>query len=102
MSRERFKLLPLVELFALTKDKLNEKLAPSRAKLVKTKIELEIANLGVSLDEKKSKIQEVYAKDKDFKAIDLKNLVQDISLLELDIDTYTDILEQLFPIEEAK
>lgn len=95
------KLLNLKTLLGSSKEKLDEILAPTRAKLIQTKINLEIAQLEVSVDEKKKQMQESIINSKDIDVRKLKDMVNEVSVLELDISTYQDIIADLFAPDEA-
>lgn len=93
---DKFKLLPLKEVLALSKEKLDEKLAGTRAKIIKSKADLFMANLETEIVTKGSEIQELVAK-KDFDFAKLVDLREEVSMLEIRYEGAEEILEQLFP-----
>jgi len=92
-------LKPFRELIGLSEDKLNETLAPARAKAVKAKVDLEMAKLETQILTRETGIQEAFTKPD----VDLPRIIdeiEDISLLKLRQELYKDVLTQLFPEEK--
>lgn len=89
-------LKPFKELIALSKEKLDEAMAPIRARQVKSKAELEMAKLDADILSKETNVQEMCAA----KDIDLPMLMErldEIALLERRKKQYGKVLQQLFP-----
>jgi len=90
------KLKPFKELIGLSKEKLDEALAPMRARQVKAQAELEQAKLDESLISIESQMQEVCSQ----KTIDfprLLRLMDDYALAERRKKQYSKIVTELFP-----
>jgi hypothetical protein len=98
MAKEvnKFKLLPLKEVYALSKEKLDEKLAPARTKQSKIRLELKMAELEEKISSTQSAVQDVLLK-KDLDFDKLADLLDDISILELRLNNFSEMMEQLFP-----
>lgn len=93
------KLRPFKDLIAMSKEKLDEAMAPIRARQVRLKAELEMSELDSRLVTKETEVQEMCAQ----KDIDLKKLMDrldEIALLERRKKQYGEVLEQLFPKEQ--
>lgn len=89
-------LRPFKELIALSKEKLDEAMAPVRARKVKAVAELELAELDTELVNNETKLQEICtSKDINFKQ--LMDTLDDIALVERRQKQYSEVLEQLFP-----
>lgn len=91
-------LRPFKDLISMSKEKLNEAMAPIRARQVKSKAELEMSKLEADILTKETAIQEMCAE----KDIDLPKLIDkldEVALLERRIAQYKKVLEQLFPVE---
>jgi len=89
-------LRPFKELIALSKEKLDEAMAPIRARQVQSKAELEMAQLDADILTKQTKVQEACcAKDINFPA--LIDLLDDVAVLERRREQYEAVLAQLFP-----
>lgn len=90
------KLKPFAELIALSKEKLDEAMAPIRARQVKSKAEMEMAGLDADMLTKETEVQEMCCKkDIDFKALLAK--LDEIALLERRKKQYSKVLSELFP-----
>ena len=90
------KLKPFKELISLSKEKLDEALAPMRARQVKAQAELEQAKLDEQLISTESRIQEACAQ----KTIDfayLLRLMDEYALAERRKKQYTKIVNELLP-----
>lgn len=90
------KLRPFKELIGLSKEKLDEAMAPIRARQVKAKAELEMSKLDSDLLAKETEIQEMCA-EKDINLSKLLDKLDEIALLERRKKQYSKVLEQLFP-----
>lgn len=94
------KLLPFSELVAMSKEKIDEAMAPIRARQVKGRAELEMAQLDADLLTKETSIQEMCtAKDINFPR--LLDSLDDMNLLERRKIKYQEVLAQLFPVGDA-
>lgn len=90
------KLKPFKELISLSKEKLDEALAPMRARQVKAQAELEQAKIDEQLITTESKIQELCAaRTIDFAA--LLKLMDEYALAERRKKQYSKIVDELFP-----
>lgn len=91
---------PLKELIALSKEKLDEAMAPMRARREKAKAELEMVKIESSMLDMEGKIQEMLTgKNIDFPK--LMDRLDEYALLERRKQQYDDILLQLFPEEKV-
>lgn len=91
-----FQLKPFRELIALSKEKIDEALAPLRASTAKAKATLKMAEIDEKIASLGQKIQELAtSKDIDFDAIADK--IDEIALLELRKQRFAEITKQLFP-----
>lgn len=90
------KLRPFKEMIGLSKEKLDEAMAPIRAKQVKSKAELEMAKLEADILTKETKIQEACI-DKDINLPKLIDMLDEVALLERRLNQYGKVLKQLFP-----
>lgn len=90
------KLKPYKTLIALSKEKLDEAMAPIRARGVKAKAELEMSKLEADQVTNETKIQELLT-EKDVNFIKLMDLIDEGELVERRLKKYTEVLEQLFP-----
>lgn len=89
-------LRPFKELIAMSKENLDEAMAPIRAKQVKSKAELEMAVIDGELLTLEREIHEMcIEKDIDFKLLCKK--MDNFGLLERRKKQYQKILSQLFP-----
>lgn len=95
------KLRPFVELICLSKEKLNEAMAPIRARQVRAKAELEMSKIDTDLLNLETKIQEMCA-EKDINLPFLLDRLDETALLERRKAQYEKVLAQLFPVEDAK
>lgn len=90
------KLKPFAELIAMSKEKLDEAMAPIRARQVKSKAEMEMAGIDADLLTKETEVQEMCCKkDIDFKGLLAK--LDEIALLERRKKQYQKVLGELFP-----
>lgn len=92
------KLKPLKQVLAMSKEKVDEFMAPIRAKQVKLKAQLKQNEIDSELLSLESEIQEMCLE----KEIDLDKLISKsdkIALLERRKKQYDKIIEQLFPEE---
>lgn len=90
------KLKPFKELVAMSKEKLDEAMAPIRAKQVRSKAELEMAELEAEILTTETRIHEMCIE----KEINFKKLIEASdkhALLVRRQKQYEDILDQLFP-----
>lgn len=90
------KLKPFKELIGLSKEKLDEALAPMRARQVKAQAELEQAKIDEQLITTESKIQEICA-EKQINFTRLLQLMDDYALAERRKKQYSKIVDELFP-----
>jgi predicted nucleic acid-binding protein len=91
-----FQLKPFKDLIALSKEKIDEALAPLRASTAKAKAALKMAEIDEKIATLGQKVQELAtSKEIDFDAIADK--VDEIALLEHRKQRLQDILKQLFP-----
>lgn len=94
----QFQLKPFKDLIALSKEKIDEALAPLRASTAKAKATLKMAEIDEKIASLGQKIQELAtSKDIDFDAIADK--IDEIALLELRKQRFAEITGQLFPAE---
>ncbi len=94
------KLKPFMEIVGLSKEKLDEAMAPIRARQVRAKAECEKAKLDADILTKETSVHEICAqKDLDFGK--LFERLDEIALLERRREQYDEVLEQLFPGTEA-
>jgi 3-isopropylmalate dehydratase small subunit len=90
------KLKPFKDLIAMSKEKLDEALAPIRARQVKTQAELKLAEIDEKIVTKETEVQELCTG----KSIDFEKLLKtldDIALLERRKKQYDKVLSDLFP-----
>jgi hypothetical protein len=92
-------LKPFKELIGLTKEKLNEAMAPIRARQVKAKADLEMSKIDTELLNLETVIQEACA-EKDIDLPKLMAKLDEVALLERRKKQYGEVLAQLFPEEE--
>lgn len=93
------KLKPFKDLIALSKEKLDEALAPIRARQVKAKAELQLAELDSKILNLETQVQEICA-CKDIDLVKLMDTLDEVALLERRKEQYAEVLAQLFPEEE--
>lgn len=92
------KLKPLKKLLAMSKEKLDETMAPVRARQVKSKAELEMAKIDEKLISSEAKIYELcIQKEINFDSI-IKEM-DDHALNERRQQQFQKILDELFPEE---
>lgn len=89
-------LRPFKEMIALSKEKLDEAMAPIRAKQVKSQAELEMAKLEADILTKETRVTELVAQ-KEINFPKLLDSLDEIALLERRQAQYQDVLAQLFP-----
>jgi predicted nucleic acid-binding protein len=90
------KLKPFKELIALSKEKIDEALAPLRASTAKAKATLKMAEIDEKIASLGQSIQELAtSKDIDFDKIADK--LDEVALLELRKNRFAEITGQLFP-----
>lgn len=94
-------LKPFREIIAMSKEKLDEAMAPIRAKQVKSKAELEMAKLEADILTKETAIHELCTQ-KDLNLPKLIDALDEIALLERRKEQYGDVLQQLFPSKSKK
>lgn len=90
------KLKPFRELIAMSKEKLDEAMAPIRARQVKSQAELEMARLDADLLTHEGQVQEM-CMQKEINFPNLLDKLDKIALLERRKKQYSDVLKQLFP-----
>lgn len=92
----KMELKPFKELIAMSKEKIDEALAPMRARAVKARAELEMAKLEETRITLESCIQEMcVGKEINFKT--LLDKMDEYDLNERRLKQYTNVLAQLFP-----
>lgn len=92
----QFQLKPFKELIALSKEKIDEALAPLRASTAKAKATLKMAEIDEKIASLGQKIQEqATSKEIDFDA--MADKIDEIALLELRKERFAEITRQLFP-----
>lgn len=89
-------LKPFKELIAMSKEKLDEAMAPIRARQVRSKAELEKAKLDGEILSRETEIQEMCT-SKDIEFTKLLDKLDDLALLERRREQYDEVLAQLFP-----
>lgn len=89
-------LKPFKELIAMSKEKLDEAMAPIRARQVRSQAELEMAKLDAEILTAEGKVQEMCAK-KEINFPALLDQLDEVALLERRKEQYTSVLNQLFP-----
>lgn len=92
------KLKPFKELIAMSKEKLDEAMAPLRAATAKSKANLEMAQIDEQIAVIEGQVNELAA-SKDINFHRIADLRDDASLLELRKKNLAEIVEQLFPVE---
>ena len=91
-----FQLRPFKELIALSKEKIDEALAPLRDSTARAKATLKMAEIDERIAVLGQKIQEqATSKDIDFDA--MADKIDEIALLELRKQRFAEITTQLFP-----
>jgi hypothetical protein len=94
-------LKPLSEILALSKEKLDEAMAPIRARQVKAKADLESSKLSEKLVTLERQIHEACSKsDIDFAKV--CDLMDEVALTERRIQQLGEIVAQLFPETKKK
>jgi hypothetical protein len=92
------KLKPLKELLAMSKEKLDEAMAPIRARQIKSKAELEMAKLDEKLISSESRVFELCSQ----KEINFDSIIAEMDLYALNERRKAQlgkIIEELFPKE---
>lgn len=91
-----FSLRPFKELIALSKEKLDEAMAPVRAAKAKAQARLKVAEIDEKMVRLESEIQEmVTEKNIDFDR--MADKIDELELLELRQTRFVEIIGQLFP-----
>ena len=93
-------LQPLKAMLVMGKEKLNELLAPARAKMIKAKADLEMAKLEEQILGKEGAVQELFASFTEEKKVDfpkLMDMLDEIEILKGRQAQYEIVLQQLFP-----
>lgn len=90
------KLKPFKEIIAMSKEKVDEAMAPIRARQVKSKAELEMAQLEADILNYETEVQEMCTK-KDINLPKLLDKLDQVALLERRKTKYKEVLAQLFP-----
>lgn len=89
-------LLPFNKILAMSKEAVDEAMAPIRARSLKAKADLEMSKLDAQILTMQTKIQEKCSE----KDIDLPSLIDDldrVAILERKREQYKTVLNQLFP-----
>lgn len=94
------KLKPYKELLGLSKEKLDEALAPIRARQVKAKADLEITQIETQLLSLETEVQEMCAA-KDINLAKIIDKLDEIALLERRKTKFAEVVKQLFPEDGA-
>lgn len=95
------KLKPFKEMIGLSKEKLNEAMAPIRSRQVRLQANLEQSKLESDIVGKETLVQEMLtSKTVDFPK--LMDRLDEIALLERRKEQYDEVLAQLFPEETKK
>lgn len=95
------KLKPFKEMIGLSKEKLDEAMAPIRARQVRLQANLEQSKLESDIVGKETLVQEMLtSKTVDFPK--LMDRLDEIALLERRKEQYDEVLAQLFPEETKK
>lgn len=89
-------LQPFSKILAMSKEKIDEAMAPIRAKNVKAKADLEMAKLEEEILGKETKVQEMCL-EKEINLPKLLDLLDEIAILEQRKDQYSVVMQQLFP-----
>lgn len=92
------KLKPYKEMISYTEEKLNEAMAPVRAKRTKSKAQFEMSKLDEEILTLEEEVQELCL-EKDVNFDRLLNKLDEIALLERRKEQYQEVLSQLFPDE---
>lgn len=93
-------LKPFKELIAMSKEKLNEAMAPLRARAVKSQADLEMSKLEGEIITIQAYVQEMCV-EKEINFPAMFERLDEIALLERRLKQYQDVLAQLFPVETA-
>lgn len=91
-----FKLKPFKDLIALSKEKIDEALAPLRASTAKAKATLKMAEIDEKIAALGQQIQEL-ATSKDIDFDKMADKLDEIGLLEIRKERFQEIVTQLFP-----
>lgn len=91
------KLKPFKELIALSKEKLDEAMAPIRARQVQSQAALEMAKLEAEILTLESEIQEACTKKEGINFPALLDKLDKVALLERRRGQYDKVLNDLFP-----
>lgn len=90
------KLRPYKELIAMSKEKLDEAMAPIRARQVQAKADLEMSKIEADILTKETQVQEMCI-EKDVNLNALIDKLDSIALLERRKVQFDKVLKQLFP-----
>ena len=90
------KLKPFKEMLSLSKEKLDEAMAPIRARQVQANADLEMSKLDADILTKETAVQEMCT-EKDVNLPKLIDRLDEIALLERRKEQYEKVLSQLFP-----
>lgn len=91
-----FEIKPFRELIAMSKEKLDEAMAPLRARAVRAKADIEMSKIEGKLIELERDVQEMcIKKEVDFEC--LFDALDEAALLERRLEQYKQLLAQLFP-----
>lgn len=93
------KLRPYKEIMAMSKEKLDEALAPIRARQAKAQAEMEKTKIETELLNKETTVHELCAK-KELNLAVIADRLEEIALLEMRLEKFDEIITQLFPEEE--
>lgn len=92
----KFKLPSFAELLKMSQQQIDEALAPIRARSAKARATLAMAELDEQILKLESEIQKM-ALDKEIDFNKMADKLDDIAMLELRKERFTDILASLFP-----
>jgi len=93
------KLLSYKEYLAMSKDKINETLAPVRATKAKKQAELKVAEMDEKIASQEAKIQEYCTcQDLNFEAI--LDSLDELALMERRKDQLVKIIDSMFPADD--
>lgn len=92
----KFVLKPFKDMIALSKEKLDEAMAPIRAMMVQSQASLEMAKIDAEILNRQTEVQELCV-DKEVKLNSIIDKLDRIALLERRKEQFADIVKQLFP-----
>lgn len=93
-----FNVKPFKEMIALSKEKLDEAMAPIRARSAKAKADLEVAKIDEKMITLEGEIQRLCI-EKDLNFDSIIDKMNEFALLERRKTQVTKLIEQLFPAE---